>query len=57
MANEALLSERTKENVYHCNKCGLCMAVCPVYKELLLESAGPRARSSFQSPSWKATSN
>ena len=44
MANEALLSERTKENVYHCNKCGLCMAVCPVYKELLLESTSPRGK-------------
>jgi glycolate oxidase iron-sulfur subunit len=44
MENKAILSERSKENIYQCNKCGLCMAACPVYKELVVESAGPRGK-------------
>ena len=28
----------------NCNKCGLCMSVCPVYKVLKEEQAAPRAR-------------
>ncbi|MBN1830226.1 MAG: (Fe-S)-binding protein [Deltaproteobacteria bacterium] len=39
-----LLSERTNEHVYHCAKCGLCLDACPVYKELLVESASPRGK-------------
>ena len=27
-----------------CNKCGLCMARCPVYKELILEKYAPRGK-------------
>lgn len=39
-----LLSQETLEHIHHCNKCGLCMAACPVYKELLVESASPRGK-------------
>ncbi|MEE9610574.1 MAG: (Fe-S)-binding protein [Desulfatiglandales bacterium] len=44
MEEKALLSDHTKENIYHCNKCGLCLASCPVYKEVLIESASPRGK-------------
>ena len=44
MGNKVLLSEATQEHIFHCNKCGLCLAACPVYKELLLESASPRGK-------------
>lgn len=43
-AQENLLSPETVENIHHCNKCGLCMAACPVYKELLVEWASPRGK-------------
>ena len=39
-----ILSESTNENVYHCAKCGLCLDACPVYRELLVESASPRGK-------------
>lgn len=39
-----ILSEGTKEYVYHCAKCGLCLEACPVYRELLVESASPRGK-------------
>ncbi len=41
---KALFSDNTKENCYHCIKCGLCLAHCPVYKELLTEDATPRGK-------------
>ncbi len=41
---QSLLSPETVENIHHCNKCGLCMAACPVYNELLLEPASPRGK-------------
>lgn len=44
MNSKTVFSENTKENIYHCIKCGLCMAHCPVYKELLVESATPRGK-------------
>jgi len=44
MENATLLSEDTNENIYHCIKCGLCLAHCPVYKEILLEEASPRGK-------------
>jgi glycolate oxidase iron-sulfur subunit len=44
MENTSLLSENTNENIYHCIKCGLCLAHCPVYKEVLLEEASPRGK-------------
>jgi glycolate oxidase iron-sulfur subunit len=39
-----ILSESTNEHVYHCAKCGLCLEACPVYRELLVESASPRGK-------------
>ena len=39
MGKKELLGENTRENIYHCIKCGLCIAHCPVYKEVLLEAA------------------
>ena len=39
-----LLSEITSEHVYHCAKCGLCLDVCPVYRETLVEAFSPRGK-------------
>ena len=44
MEDRSLFAENTKENIYHCIKCGLCIAHCPVYKELLVEEATPRGK-------------
>ena len=44
MEDKALLSQNTGENIYHCIRCGLCLAHCPVYKEELLEVASPRGK-------------
>jgi glycolate oxidase iron-sulfur subunit len=41
---ERILGPQTEEYVYHCNKCGLCLASCPVYKEELIEHASPRGK-------------
>jgi len=32
------------EEVYRCGKCGICMQVCPVYRQMPDETAGPRAK-------------
>ena len=42
--NRPLLSDDTSEHVYHCAKCGLCLDACPVYREMLVESHGPRGK-------------
>ena len=44
MKEKTVFGENTKENIYHCIKCGLCMAHCPVYKEVLSEEATPRGK-------------
>ncbi|MBN1828028.1 MAG: (Fe-S)-binding protein [Deltaproteobacteria bacterium] len=44
METNRVLSEQTSENIYHCIKCGLCLAHCPAYKEILLEEASPRGK-------------
>ena len=44
MEQKALLSKDTAENVYHCIRCGLCAAHCPVYREIPLEHASPRGK-------------
>jgi len=32
------------DEVYQCNKCGLCLSTCPVYRESLEEMSSPRAK-------------
>ncbi len=32
------------EEVHHCNKCGLCLSTCPVFRETREESVSPRAK-------------
>jgi len=44
MEKKEVFGENTRENIYHCIKCGLCIAHCPVYKEILLEEATPRGK-------------
>jgi glycolate oxidase iron-sulfur subunit len=44
MEQKELLGKDTAENVYHCIKCGLCSAHCPVYKEIRMEHASPRGK-------------
>ncbi len=44
MEQKALLGIDTAENVYHCIKCGLCAAHCPVYREVRMEHASPRGK-------------
>lgn len=44
MEKKEMFGEITRENIYHCIKCGLCIAHCPVYKELLREEATPRGK-------------
>jgi glycolate oxidase iron-sulfur subunit len=36
--------QETKDLVYRCNKCGLCISACPVYQQLLMEAASPRGK-------------
>ena len=44
MEDKTIFSKQTGENIYHCIRCGLCLAHCPVYKEILLEEAAPRGK-------------
>ena len=39
-----MIAAELKEEVYHCIKCGLCMNLCPVYKQLFFEGASPRGK-------------
>ena len=34
----------TKDMVYRCNKCGLCISTCPVYQQILMEAGSPRGK-------------
>ncbi|HSB65849.1 MAG TPA: (Fe-S)-binding protein [Anaerolineales bacterium] len=43
--NSALNIDKPTENEYlNCIRCGLCLAVCPTYREYLNETSGPRGR-------------
>ena len=39
-----MISKTTEESLYSCIKCGLCLAACPVYKQVLEETATPRGK-------------
>ena len=39
-----MASQETQDIAYRCNKCGLCMATCPVSQELLAEKFTPRGK-------------
>jgi len=39
-----MISQSSIESLYNCIKCGLCLAACPVYKQILEETASPRGK-------------
>jgi glycolate oxidase iron-sulfur subunit len=36
--------QETKDMVFRCNKCGLCISTYPVYQQILMEAASPRGK-------------
>lgn len=39
-----MLSDSLLESVHNCIKCGLCLAACPIYRQLLEETSSPRGK-------------
>jgi len=39
-----MISRANAESLYSCIKCGLCLAACPVYEQILEETASPRGK-------------
>ncbi|MDH7499269.1 MAG: (Fe-S)-binding protein [candidate division NC10 bacterium] len=39
-----MISRANAESLYNCIKCGLCLAACPVYEQILEETASPRGK-------------
>lgn len=42
--NEEEIKEEIKKEIEKCIKCGLCKEICPIFKELLIETYSPRGK-------------